>query len=233
MPLAGGIKLAPSILAADFSRLGEQVRAAEQAGADYIHIDVMDGHFVPPITMGPLIVDAVRRSCGLPLDLHLMIEAPDRQIGALKDAGAGLITVHVEATRQLHRTLTQIGEAGLRAGVALNPATPEAALGEVLHLVDLVLVMTIDPGWGGQKLLPGTRPKLRRVRQMIDAVGRPVELEVDGGVNASTIADMYQDGATVMVAGTAIFNAQDSVAVAVDRLRRVLAEAGATPTSPV
>ena len=220
MPLVEGIKLAPSILAADFARLGEQVRDAEAAGADYIHIDVMDGHFVQPITMGPLVVEAVRRACALPLDVHLMIEEPERQIGALKDAGADLLTVHAESTRHLHRTLKAIHDAGLRAGVAINPATHETAIVEVLDLVDLALVMTINPGWGGQPFLPGVRPKLRRMRALIAQTGRPIELEVDGGVNESTAALVVADGANVLVAGTAIFNAREPVAAAVERLRR-------------
>jgi ribulose-phosphate 3-epimerase len=172
--LIDGVKLAPSILAADLACLGEQVRAAEQAGADYIHIDIMDGHFVPPITMGPLVVDAVKRSCGLKLDVHLMIEEPEAQIGPLKDAGADLLTVHVEAKagRHLHRVVKAVKDAGLRAGVAINPATHETAIAEMLEIADLVLVMTINPGWGGQPFLPSTRAKLRRVRQMIDACGR-------------------------------------------------------------
>lgn len=223
MPLAEGVKLAPSILAADFARLGEQVRAAEAAGADYIHIDVMDGRFVPPITMGPLVVEAVRRSCSLPLDVHLMIEQPERQIGPLKDAGASLLTVHAEAGRHLHRVLSQIRDAGLRAGVAINPATHETAIAEVLELADLVLVMTINPGWGGQPFLGGVRPKLRRVRRMLDASGRPIELEVDGGVNDGTARAVVEDGADVLVAGTAIFNPRESVADATERIRRALA----------
>ncbi len=222
MPLVEGLKLAPSILAADFARLGDQVRDAEQAGADWIHIDIMDGHFVPPITMGPLAVEAVRRSCGLLLDVHLMIEQPEQQFGALKDAGADLLCIHTEATRHVHRLLKSIKALGLRAGLALNPATHETALAEVLHLTDMVLVMTIDPGWGGQQLLPSTRPKLRRVRQLIDACGRPVELEVDGGVSEGTVAAMRADGASVVVAGTAVFNSREPVAAAVERLRGAL-----------
>jgi ribulose-phosphate 3-epimerase len=222
--LADGVKLAPSILAADFACLGEQVRAAEAAGADYIHIDVMDGHFVPPITMGPLVVEAVRRSCGLPLDVHLMIEEPEPQIGALKDAGADLLTVHVEANagRHLDRVLRAIKDAGLRAGVAINPATAEPAIAEVLELADLLLVMTINPGWGGQKFLPSVRPKLRRVRHLIEQTHRAIELEVDGGINEASAAQAVADGATVLVAGTAIFNSREPVAEAAERLRRSL-----------
>lgn len=224
--LIDGVKLAPSILAADFARLGEQVRAAEEAGADYIHIDIMDGHFVPPITMGPLIVEAVRRSCRLPLDVHLMIEEPEAQIGPLKDAGADLLTVHVEANagRHLHRVLKAVKDAALRAGVAINPATHETAIAEVLDMVDLVLVMTINPGWGGQKFLPTIRPKLRRVRQLLASCGRPIELEVDGGINESTAAAVVEDGANVLVAGTAIYNAREPVAAAAARLRRALGQ---------
>jgi ribulose-phosphate 3-epimerase len=222
MPLATGVKLAPSILAADFARLGEQVREAERAGADYIHVDVMDGHFVPPITMGPLIVAAVRRVCGLPIDVHLMVEEPERYIDDFKGAGADLLTVHAEACRHLHRALGRIRAAGLRAGVALNPGTHETALEEVLELADLVLVMTVNPGWGGQSFIAGTRPKLRRVRRLIDARGLPIELEVDGGINAETARAVVADGATVLVAGTAIFNEGEPVAAAAERLRRAL-----------
>jgi len=225
MPLIAGVKLAPSILTADFARLGEQVRAAEAAGADYIHIDVMDGHFVPPITMGPLIVKAVRRSCRLPLDLHLMVEHPERHIAAFKEAGADLLTVHVEATPHIHRVLRLIRDAGLRAGVALNPGTHESAVSEVLDLVDVVLVMTVDPGWGGQRFLEHVRPKLRRVRQLIDHCGRPVELEVDGGVNEDTVRAVCEDGVDIVVAGTAVFTPREPVAAAVERLRRAAAGA--------
>lgn len=225
MPLIAGVKLAPSILTADFARLGEQVRAAEAAGADYIHIDVMDGHFVPPITMGPLIVKAVRRSCRLPLDLHLMVEHPERHIAAFKEAGADLLTVHVEATPHIHRVLRLIRDAGLRAGVALNPGTHESAVSEVLDLVDVVLVMTVDPGWGGQRFLEHVRPKLRRVRRLIDHCGRPVELEVDGGVNEDTVRAVCEDGVDIVVAGSAVFTPREPVAAAVERLRRAAAGA--------
>lgn len=232
MPLIEGVKLAPSILTADFARLGEQIREVEAAGADYIHIDVMDGHFVPPITMGPLIVEAVRRSCRLPLDLHLMIEHPERHIGAFKDAGANLLTVHAEATPHLHRVLRLIRDAGLRAGVALSPGTHETAILEVLDQADVIVVMAVDPGWGGQKFLEHVRPKLRRIRQLIDRCGRPLELEVDGGVNEDTVRTVCEDGVDIVVAGSAIFNHREPVAAAVERLRRAAAGARRSHTTP-
>jgi ribulose-phosphate 3-epimerase len=232
MPLIEGVKLAPSILTADFARLGEQIREAEAAGADYIHIDVMDGHFVPPITMGPLIVEAVRRSCRLPLDLHLMIEHPERHINAFKDAGADLLTVHAEATPHLHRVLRLIRDAGLRAGVALSPGTHETAIREVLDQADVVVVMAVDPGWGGQKFLEHVRPKLRRIRQLIDRCGRPLELEVDGGVNEDTVRAVCEDGVDIVVAGSAIFNHREPVAAAVERLRRAAAGARRSHAQP-
>jgi len=181
--MARQIKIAPSILAADFARLGEQVRAAEEAGADYIHVDAMDGQFVPNITLGPLIADAVHRSTSLPLDLHLMILQPDRQINAFREAGASILTVHAEACLHLHRVVHDIRQAGMRAGVALNPATPLDDVRWILPDLDLLLVMSINPGWGSQKFLPLAYKKLREARVLIEALNPACELEVDGGMD--------------------------------------------------
>lgn len=213
------VKIAPSILAADFACLGEQVRACEAAGADYIHIDPMDGHFVPNITFGPQIVEAVRRSCDLPLDVHCMIEEPERQIAAFRDAGATIMTVHAEACPHLHRVVHAIKSAGMRAGVAINPATPLDMVRWVLPDLDLLLVMSINPGWGGQKFLPLALAKLREARALLDALGATAELEVDGGIDPETIGPATEAGARVLVAGTAVFHAQAGIAAAIRELR--------------
>ena len=216
------VLLAPSILSADFSRLGEHVREAEAAGADLIHVDVMDGHFVPNITIGPLVVRALRPVTTLPLHVHLMIEQPERYIDAFAEAGASLITVHVETCPHLHRTLQQIREAGALPAVTLNPATPLVTLEEVLAEVDTVLVMTVNPGFGGQELIPATLDKVRRLRAMIDERGLECHIEVDGGVNAETICRVVEAGADVLVMGSAVFASPNGVAGALSELRALV-----------
>jgi len=213
------IKIAPSILSADFCRLGEQVTEAEAGGGDYIHVDVMDGHFVPNITIGPLVVKAVRRSTRLPVDVHLMIESPERYLADFCAAGADGLSVHVETCPHLHRTVHQIKELGCRAGVALNPSTPVVALEEVLLDVDLVLVMTVNPGFGGQALIEGTLSKIQRVRAMLDEQGSEAELEVDGGIDPETAPRVAEAGATVLVAGSAVFGAREGIAEAISCIR--------------
>lgn len=220
--MSGEIKLAPSILSADFARLGEAVVEAAAAGADRIHVDVMDGHFVPNITIGPVVVQSLRKATTLPLECHLMIEDPDRYAPEFAAAGADTITVHPEGARHLHRTIHRIKELGKRVGVALNPATSPSAIEELLVDVDLILVMTVNPGFGGQKFIESTLPKIRRIREMIDSVNPKCELEVDGGIDALTIGRAVSAGARVFVAGSAIFGAKDGVAAA---SRRIL-EAG-------
>jgi ribulose-phosphate 3-epimerase len=207
-----GVRVAPSILSADFSRLGEQVDAVLDAGARVIHVDVMDGHFVPPITIGPLIVDAVReRVHGKDgwLDVHLMIERPERQVKAFADAGADSITAHVEATPHAHYAIQHIREAGCRAGLAITPSTPPAAVGEVLDDVDLVLCMSVNPGWGGQAFIPHALDKLVRLRALLPD---RIRLEVDGGVHVGTARDIVDAGADLLVAGSAVFGADDPAA---------------------
>ena len=213
------IKIAPSILSADFGRLAEQVAEAEHAGADYVHVDIMDGHFVPNITMGPLVVSAVRRATSLPLDVHMMIASPERYIEEFVDAGADIVTVHVEACAHLHRVVHQIRECGAKAGAAINPATPPSAVGEVLADLDQVLVMTVNPGFGGQAFIHGVVDKIRRVRGQIDSLGLPVDLEVDGGISAATARTAVDAGARVLVAGSAIYNDKMSVDEAMSALR--------------
>ncbi len=214
------VKLAPSILSADFARLGEQVREAEAAGADWIHVDVMDGHFVPNLTMGPLVVAALRPITALPLDVHLMIENPDALIPAFAEAGADSITVHVEACVHLHRTVEHIHRLGKKAGVALNPATPVRALEEIVPFVDLILVMSVNPGFGGQSYIPTSTDKIARVRALLERLGRPeVEIEVDGGIGPANAAEVVAAGATVLVAGSAVFNRRASVAANIQALR--------------
>ena len=213
------IKIAPSILSADFGRLAEQVAEAERAGADYVHVDIMDGHFVPNITMGPLVVRAVRRSTSLPLDVHMMIASPERYVEEFVDAGADIITVHVEACAHLHRVVHQIRESGAKAGAALNPATPPSAVEEVLADLDQVLVMTVNPGFGGQAFIHGAVDKIRRVRARLDALGLPADLEVDGGISQATARTAVDAGARVLVAGSAVYNDTTSVDEAIAALR--------------
>lgn len=220
--MSSKVLIAPSILAADFTRLGEQVRAAEAAGADYIHIDVMDGRFVPNITMGPLVVEAVKRVTDLPLDVHLMIVEPERYIDAFAGAGAHHITVHIEASPNLHRTLQVIHAAGCRAGVAINPHMPASALGEIMHMVDIINVMTVNPGFGGQSFLPETMPKIAELRAMIGNAQRTIDLEVDGGIDAETASSAVQAGANVLIAGSAVFGHAGGVQAGVNALRESL-----------
>ncbi|WML39049.1 ribulose-phosphate 3-epimerase [Neobacillus sp. OS1-2] len=203
------VKIAPSILSADFSKLGEEIIAVEKAGADYIHIDVMDGHFVPNITIGPLIVDAIRPLTKLPLDVHLMIENPDQYIEAFTKAGADYITVHVEACRHLHRTIQNIKSYGIKAGVVLNPATPVETIQHVIGDIDMVLLMSVNPGFGGQTFIPEVLPKIRKVKDMADQKGLVIEIEIDGGVNPETAKQCIEAGANVLVAGSAIYNQPD------------------------
>lgn len=213
------VKIAPSILSADFARLGEQVAEAEFGGADYIHVDVMDGHYVPNISIGPPVVRAVRRVTRLPLDVHLMIESPERYLADFAAAGADYITVHVETCPHLHRTVQQIKELGCRAGVALNPSTPVMALEEILPYVDLTLVMTVNPGFGGQAFIEGALPKIQRARLMRDEVGSQAEIEVDGGIGPETAPLVVQAGARVLVAGSAIFDAPEGITNAIAGIR--------------
>jgi ribulose-phosphate 3-epimerase len=203
------VKIAPSILSADFARLGEEIKDVENGGADYIHVDVMDGHFVPNITIGPLIVEAIRPITKLPLDVHLMIENPDQYIEAFAKAGADYITVHVEACKHLHRTIHFIKSFGVKAGVVLNPATPVETIQHVLSDVDMVLLMSVNPGFGGQAFIPEVTGKIKTLRRIIDEKGLQVEIEIDGGVNEVTGKLCIEAGATVLVAGSAIYNEKD------------------------
>jgi ribulose-phosphate 3-epimerase len=201
------VQIAPSVLAADFSRLGEQVATVAAAGADLIHIDVMDGHFVPNITMGPLVVAAIRRATSVPLDVHLMITNPDAYLDAFAQAGAGTISVHVEATVHLHRTLSRIRQLGLRAGVAINPATPLAAIGEVFDVLDQVIIMSVNPGFGGQSFIPRSLDRIADLRAQLG--DRPVDIEVDGGVDLTNAATLVRAGASILVAGASVFGTPD------------------------
>jgi len=202
-------KISPSILSADFSRLGEEVKRVEDAGADWIHIDVMDGHFVPNITVGPFILEAVRRVTSLPLDVHLMIERPDQYINEFSDAGADIITVHVEVCPHLHRTIQAIKEKGKKAGVSLNPATPLVLVEDILNDIDLLLIMSVNPGFGGQKFIISVLDKIKRARQMIDKAGSKAYIEIDGGVKLDNIGDISFAGADIFVSGSGVFGTKD------------------------
>jgi ribulose-phosphate 3-epimerase len=213
-------KIAPSILSADFSRLGDEIRDVAAAGADYIHIDVMDGHFVPNITIGPLVVEAVRKVTALPLDVHLMIADPDRYVAEFANAGADIIVVHAEATNHLHRTVQLIKSLGKKAGVSLNPATSLHALDYILEDLDLVLLMTVNPGFGGQSFIESCIPKIQALRGMLDKKGLETELEVDGGVKIANIDRIAHAGADVFVAGSAVFGSSDYSATISELKRR-------------
>ena len=214
--------LAPSILSADFAHLGEDLANCEKAGADWIHVDVMDGHFVPNMTLGPLVVEACKRATSLPLDVHLMIEKPENMLEAFARAGADRLTVHVETCPHLHRTIQQIQSLGVKAGVTLNPSTPAVMLQEILDQVDLVLVMTVNPGFGGQSFIPGMLNKVKQIRQALDQAGSAAWLEVDGGVSEKTIPALLKAGADAYVAGNAVFNHQQGIAGGILSLKNLL-----------
>jgi ribulose-phosphate 3-epimerase len=216
------IKIAPSILSADFSRLGEEIAEVTKAGADYIHVDVMDGHFVPNITIGAPVVASLRSRTDLPLDVHLMIERPEAHISQFAEAGADIITVHVEACTHLHRMIEAIKSLGVKAGVALNPATPLSSLDEVLPMLDLVLVMTVNPGFGGQAFIESTMTKIARLREILDVRQVRAELEVDGGINAKIAPKVVEAGAEVLVAGAAIFNSKQGASEALKEMKKAL-----------
>ena len=222
----------PSILSADFGRLGQQVAEAQSGGADRLQIDVMDGRFVPNITVGPLVVEAVRHATTLPLEAHLMIVEPERYVADFAQAGADLIIVHQEVSPHLHRTVEQIKRLGKKAGVAINPATPLADLQEILNDIDLVLCMTVDPGFGGQAFISGVLPKIARLRAMIEQHGARCDLEVDGGINAETAPQVVKAGANVLVAGSAVYGDHEGVAAAINKLRQAAASAEASSGLP-
>lgn len=217
------IRISASILSADFAHLADQIALAEQGGADYIHVDVMDGHYVPNITAGPVLVEAARRSTSLPLDVHLMIERPERYLEAFRKAGADILTVHYETCPHLHRTVQQIRELGASPGVSLNPSTPISVLDEMLDYVDLILIMTVNPGFGGQKYIETMTDKIARLRRALDKRKHRPVIEVDGGVNAQTAPKVAAAGADIIVAGAAVFAAGIPVPEAIHRLREALA----------
>ncbi len=216
------MKIAPSILSANFAELGNEIKDVEKGGADYIHVDVMDGHFVPNITLGPMMVKAIRPITTLPLDVHLMIQNPDQYIDAFAEAGADYITVHVEATAHLHRTIQLIKSKGVKAGVVLNPATPAESIKPILQDVDMILLMTVNPGFGGQSFIPSVLPKIKQIRDWANEVNPTLEIEVDGGINTETAALCAEAGADVFVAGSAIYNRNDRRA-AIEELKKSLA----------
>ncbi len=220
--MSNAIQIAASILAADFARMGEQVQEAEQGGAGLIHIDVMDGRFVPNLTLGAVMIGAIRRSTRLPLDVHLMIVEPDHLLGDFAKAGANRLTVHVEACPNLHRTLQAIKSLGCGAGVALNPHTPASVLSEVIHMLDVIIVMSVNPGFGGQAFLPEVLPKTRQLRQMITASGRAIDLEIDGGVNTETAPICVEAGVNVLIAGSSVYNPKFSVKAGIDALKQAV-----------
>lgn len=213
------IKIAPSILTADLGRLAKVIEETESSGADYVHLDVMDGHFVPNITFGPLLVSTIRRLTDLPLDVHLMIADPDRYLADFAEAGADILTVHVEATPHLHRTVQRAIELGCKAGVALNPATPVESVREISPFVDMVLVMTVNPGFGGQRFIETSTSKIGRMRALLDEFNPTCDLQVDGGIGAHNIREVIQRGANVIVAGSAIYNDEATVAENLAALR--------------
>ena len=216
------IKLAPSILSADFARLGEQIAEVAKAGADYIHIDVMDGHFVPNITIGAPVVACIRPLTSLPLDVHFMIEHPERYISEFAKSGADIITIHVEACPHLHRTIQSIKELQVKAGVSLNPATPLSSIEEIMHYVDLILIMSVNPGFGGQSFIPATLPKIANVRKMLDDKKLNAELEVDGGITVDNTLSIVKAGANVLVAGNSIFKAKEGISQALQKIRNAI-----------
>lgn len=216
------VGIVPSILSADFTRLGEQVREAEAAGAQRIQVDVMDGHFVPNITMGPMIVEAVRRCTTLPVEAHLMISNPEKYIEDFAKAGADVIIVHQEVSPHLHRIIEQIKAEGKMAAIALTPSTPVFMLEDILSLLDMVLIMTVNPGFGGQEFIPETLPKITRLRQVLEERGLHCDIEVDGGIHEKTVPQVVQAGANLLVAGSAVYNDQESVAQAIARLRNAI-----------
>lgn len=218
------VKIAPSLIAADFTRLGEQIMAAEEFGADLLHIDVMDGRFVPNITLGPFIIQQIRGITKLPFDVHLMIVEPERHLESFVKAGADRITIHYEATPNVHMTLMQIKELGVQAGIALNPHTPAHAIIDLMSMVDIINVMTVNPGFGGQTYLPAMTSKIARLRAMIGDVQRRIDLEVDGGINFETAPTVSQAGANVLIAGSYLFNKNQSIEQGIETLRQILAD---------
>jgi ribulose-phosphate 3-epimerase len=223
------IRIAPSVLSADFARLADAVAEAEAAGADWVHVDVMDGHFVPNITIGVPVVAALRRVTSLPLDVHLMIERPERYVDAFADAGADWLTVHQEASVHVHRTVEQIRQKEVRPGVSINPGTPLSAIDEILPYVDMVLIMSVNPGFGGQRFIPTSTRKIATLRRTLDERGLwPIEIQVDGGIAPGTIGEVVDAGATVVVAGAAVFNDRGTVAENIRALRQAAGTTGAS-----
>jgi ribulose-phosphate 3-epimerase len=220
--MPGKFILSASILSADFTRLGEQIREAEQGGVDWIHVDVMDGHFVPNLTMGPFIVEACRRVTSLPLDVHLMVQSPELFLESFASAGASSLSVHVENAPNLHRTLQKIRELGCNVGAVLNPGTPASRVEPVLHLVDLVLVMSVNPGYSGQAFLPEVLPKIALIRKWLDASHAPTWIQIDGGMNTQTLPAAFSAGVRVFVAATSIFKHPQGIAAGVESLRSCL-----------